>query len=61
MTPSGLETFLGPFSDVGRGGNDILFVQAATEVSHWLLDTLHGPGLDSPDLLETETPHPEVI
>ena len=61
MTSPGLETFLGPFSDVGRGGNDILSVQAATEVGHQLLDTLHSPGLDSLDLLETETPQPEVV
>ena len=61
MTSPGLETFLGPFSAVGRGGNDILSVQAATEVGHQLLDTLHSPGLDSLDLLETETPQPEVV
>ena len=54
MTPPGLETFLGPFSDVGRGGNDLLSVQAATEVVHQLLDILHGPQLDSPDLLKTD-------
>ena len=54
MTPPGLETFLGPFSDVGRGGNDLLSVQAATEVVHQLLDILHGPRLESPDLLETD-------
>ena len=54
MTPPGLETFLCPFSDVGRGGNDLLSVQAATEVVHQLLDILHGPRLESPDLLETD-------